>query len=271
MKVRRNLFITSACIVALSALSSCGTADEPTSDSNSAVVAAKDESSVSVSDISNDDSSYSVSESRSETDDIQLSADSSESSTPITFDDLPYGPAGLDKPPTLRPSANEERKEFTDDGIPIVYFRMDGDQAVISEDGAIRQSFEYELNEEKNCIDVTFVTVNNSDEACTLQGGYPHWAITDKTDLSTAFASDTVHRTIYLNPKQTVTKTFSHLLPDDWSILKLDVILAPDTDYKIENASDHNDDSSNNEKYVFNENTKTVYLGSASFAVEITP
>ena len=115
MKVRRNLFITIAGIFALAALSSCGVADKPTSDSSSAVDTAKDESSFSVS---------ADSEDISEADDVGSTADSSENITPMTFDDLPYGPGQLDEPPAVRP-AEENREEFTSDGRPVVYFRKD--------------------------------------------------------------------------------------------------------------------------------------------------
>lgn len=254
MKVRRNLFITIAGIFALAALSSCGAADKPTSDSSSAVDTAKDESSFSVS---------ADSEDISEAEDVVSTADSSENITPMTFDDLPYGPGGLDEPPAVRP-AEENREEFTSDGRPVVYFRKDTEQSIISEDGAISQSFEYELNEEENCIDVTFVTVNNSDESCTLFENYDSWALTDKTDLNTAFMHYTVLHSLSLDPGQTKTKTVSHELPEDWSILKLDVILSPDTFGELESAGSDESD------LIYADDVKTVYWGSASFAIEIT-
>lgn len=259
--MKRNIF---AIIAIISVLSSCASTDEKSSNDSSIAYTDKDTSSFIVS-----DDSY-----EAENSSLQISADSSsaadssmpkssESNTPITFDDLPNGPGGLDLPPAVRPS-EEDRKEFTDDGRPIVYFRKDTDQSVISEDGLISRSFEYVLNEEENCVDFTFVTVNNTDQICTFDGNYPFWALTDKTDLNTVFNSDVLKRTFTLKPGETKTDTFSRSLEDNWSILKLCVILAPDTYYDQKYIDE------DNYEIIYDENAETIYLGSGSFVIEIT-
>lgn len=281
--MKRNISIALAVISALTILCSCGSAGITDSDSSSSAYTTKSTSSLDISEDSSeektsqvfDDSSLNVSEDSSKPDTSEISADSSssadsslsentESNTPMTFDDIPNGPGGLNQPPAVRPSEGEDRKEFTDDGRPIVYFRQDGDQSLISEDGSISQSFEYTINEEENCVDFTFVTVNNSDQIFRTNGKYACWALTDKTDYDTVFNTTTEKRVLAVSPGKSKTETVSLPIPEDWSIMKICVILAPDTDFRHEYVDEEVYET------IFDEDATTVYLGSASYAIEIT-
>lgn len=281
--MKRKISTAIAVILALTILCSCDSTGNTDSDSSSSVDTIKSTSSLITSADSSeetsqvsDDSSLNVAADSSQTETSEISADSSsaadsslsentESNTPMTFDDIPNapGPDGVDLPPALRPSV-EDRKEFTDDGRPIVYFRQDGDQSLTSEDGLISQSFEYTINEEENCVDFTFVTVNNSDQIFRTNGKYLCWSLTDKTDYDTVFNTTTEKRVLAVSPGKTKAETVSRTIPDDWSIMKICVVLAPDTDSRDTYIDEEVAET------IYDEDAKTVYLGSASYVIEIT-
>lgn len=262
--MKRNISTALAVISALTILCSCGSTENTDSSNSSSVDTTKSTSSLDISEDSSEEKTRQVSADSSSSADSSLS-ENTESNTPMTFDDIPNapGPDGVDLPPALRPSV-EDRKEFTDDGRPIVYFRQDGDQSLTSEDGLISQSFEYTINEEENCVDFTFVTVNNSDQIFRTNGKYLCWALTDKTDYDTVFNTTTEKRVLAVSPGKTKAETVSRTIPDDWSIMKICVVLAPDTD-----SRDNYIDEEVSET-IFDEDAKTVYLGSASYVIEIT-
>lgn len=260
--MKRNISTALAVISALTILCSCGSTENTDSSNSSSVDTTKSTSSLDISEDSSEEKTRQVSADSSSSADNSL-PENTESNTPMTFDDIPNGPGGLNQPPALRPSV-EDRKEFTDDGRPIVYFRQDGDQSVISEDGLISQSFEYTINEEENCVDFTFVTVNNSDQIFRTNGKYLCWALTDKTDYDTVFNTTTEKRVLAVSPGKTKAETVSRTIPDDWSIMKICVVLAPDTDSRDTYIDEEVAET------IYDEDAKTVYLGSASYVIEIT-